>query len=134
MRWEMIAAVVGGIAIAWGLVAWPRLVLICTGLMSLMLGLLSLVSLKTITTPSLITVFAGIGLIGFGAFVGRIEALLTDTRLKPRGDSGTDYFGSTEAYMTPGSFRLEGRVEPRIWEELETARTDNFRVSSAEIV
>ena len=134
MRWEILAAVIGGTATAWGLVAWPRLVLVGIGLLSLMLGLLSLVSLNTISGPSLIAVFAGIGLIGFGALVGRIEALLAEIRLRPgtiqRG-AAIEYPAWAEDHTNVGPFRAEGRVEPRLWAESAAAPEEIFLVSPA---
>ena len=134
MHWEIIAAVIGGIVTAYGLVAWPRPALICTGLLSLMLGLLSLASLKTISFPALIAVFAGIGLIGFGALIGLVEALLTETRRSlgnaPR-SATAEYRGSVRAPDDPGALYGGGRVEPRLWTEPGLVNADPFRVSPA---
>jgi hypothetical protein len=134
LRWEMLAALIGGAMIAGGLVVWPRLVLLCVGLLSLMLGLLSLVALKTISGPSLITVFAGIGLIGFGALVGRIEALLSEIRLRPdaarRAEAG-EYLDWSDDRTDVRSFRMEGRVEPRLWVQSAATHEERILVSPA---
>jgi len=133
-HWEMIATLVGGVLAAWGLVAWPRPVLACIGLLSLLLGLLSLVLLNTVTVSALLAVLGGVGLIGFGALVGSIEALLTETRLRSvaaQGSTVVDSVGLAGAHVASEPSRAESRVEPRLWAESVTKSGDGIRVSPA---
>lgn len=123
LRWEMIAAILGGIIVAWGLVAWPRLVLVGIGLLTLVLGLLSLGTLKVVTAPAASAVFVGVGLIGLGTLVAHIQALLAETRLRD-GSVGLTPAPSFSLLGDDGATRqsrLRGRVEPRFFAEVETA-------------
>jgi hypothetical protein len=82
LEWEVITSLAAGLAIAGILVAWPRPALICLGIVSLLLGMLALATLKLMNIPALVAVLGGIGLIGFGRLVGAVDQLLRETRMQ----------------------------------------------------
>lgn len=118
MRWEMIGALGAGVAMAGAIVVWPRPALICLGLISLLLGLLGMTTLKAENIPALgVAVIGGIGLIGFGALVGIVEALLKETRrLRPDPTQGANALdgerGAPETRRDP--VKTEVRIEPKL--------------------
>lgn len=118
MRWELIGAVAAGVAIAGGIVAWPRPTLICLGLISLLLGLLGIATLKIENAPALgVAIVGGIALIGFGALFGLVEALLQETRRlslgkRPEAANPAGGQGSPEARREAG--KPEDRIEPKL--------------------
>ena len=113
LRVENIAAVVAGLVIAGILIAWPRPTLICLGLLSLLLGLLGISTLKAVNIPALVAIIGGIGLIGFGRLVGTVEELLKETMAgRKREGAAPDYPSPLDSTGTPAS--SHGRVEPRL--------------------
>ena len=110
MRWEMVAAVAAGLTIAASLAVWPRLALMCLGLVSLLLGLLGISTLKVMSIPALIAIIGGIGLIGFGGLVGLMEQLLKELRIRRNGA----VLGDPEPPGPPAPNRDAGRQDDRI--------------------
>jgi hypothetical protein len=65
--WQVVASLAAGLAIGATVIGWPRLALICLGLVSLLLGLLGISTLKVMSSPALLAIIGGIGLIGLGS-------------------------------------------------------------------
>ena len=114
MRWEMVAAVAAGLAIAGSIAVWPRPALMCLGVVSLLLGLLGLSTLKVMSIPALVAIIGGIGLIGFGRLVGLVEQLLRDTRMRRNGTLIGDSQAPGPAAPNRDTGRQEDRIEPRL--------------------
>ncbi len=120
MRWEVIAAVIGGLAVAWGMVAWPRIALVGVGLLALILGLLSLATLKMVSTPAAAAIFVGVGLIGLGAVVAHVQTLLVETRTRLDGRQISEPYLDDEPRPDLRRRGVATRVEPRLWTESES--------------
>ena len=114
MNWEVVASLAAGLAIAGGVTAWPRQALICLGLVSLLLGMLGLSTLKVISIPALVAVLGGIGLIGFGRLVGAVEELLKETRIRTDRDGTKSHGASTSSAAKREPVNSGERIEPRL--------------------
>jgi hypothetical protein len=115
LRWEVAASVLVGVAIAAGIVLWPRLVLISLGLVSLLLGLGAAVTLRLANIPVVMAILGGVGLIGFGVLAGMVEALLKEARRAPHLDgSRNGPLGHAEPSLPQGAEVRRDRVEPRL--------------------
>jgi hypothetical protein len=117
LPWEWIAAASGGIALSWGLVVWPRLAFIGLGLVTLLLGLLSIATLKMLSAPSVGAVFAGLVLLGIGAIVAHVQALLAEARGN-RAAPTASLLDLGDTYPESRR-RVDRRKEPRLWAEPE---------------